>query len=994
MGQAQLPISRLWTVFPPGGKAGSSFEVVVTGLDLDDASQIYFSHSNLVARPKIVEATGYPDPNRMVVTIATNVPPGVYEARVAGRFGLSNPRAFAVGDLPELAQSPTNHAPASASEIPLGHVVNGHADPAASDFYKFHLARGERALIECQAKAIDSRLDPVLVLFDEAGREVESNRKGGLLDFMALAPGTYTLQVHDIVYRGGIEFFYRLVVGTGPYIDFIFPPSGAPGTKGHFVVYGRNLPGGAPAEGLAIDGKPLERLAVEIELPADPAAQQRLVTSTLVRPADSFLDGVEYRLHSPRGVSNPVLLSFASAPVIAEQAANGKPEAAQPVTLPCEFVGQFHPNGDQDWIAFAAKKGAIYWLEVFSQRLGFPTDPFVLVQRVVPGDQSAEKVSDVQEMTGTDANIGDAVYNTATRDPAWRFEVKEDGNYRVGIRNLFGRTSSSPRHLYRLSLRNENPDFRLVAMAQAPPTTKKDSKELVVWTPFLRRGETTAVKVMASRRDNFNGEITVTAEGLPPGVRGAEARIAAGQSSTLLLLTASEDAPGWLGPVKILGKAKLGDSELVREARGGSMIWNVGDPAAEIVESRMTRDFVLAVAGNETAPISIEPDPAKIWEMSVAGKLSIPLKVARRGEFNAAVKLKAFGVPALESVKEIEVDGKTNRTVLEIDLAQSKIPVGTHTVYLQTQTAGKYLNNPAGAKAAEEEAKQAKQTAADAQAAAKKAEDSRKAAEKAAGEASAEAKTATEAFTAAAKLSAAAEADLKAATEKASALNGASEPPADTSDLAAATKRAAARALEEAAVKSKHFLETRAAAETKARQAAAKSGAALEAKKASEQAEAQLGRQAKNAEAKSAAAADRAKQATQKAQPKDVTVLVYSAPIELKVTPAPLRLASSVLAGQVEQGGKIRIPISLTRLYNFHDAVELSLISPKGVDGLSAAKLTIPQDQIQADFLIEAAAGATPGDHPLIIQAMLKFNNQPLQVDQPVKVTVIPLAKK
>ena len=45
-------------------------------------------------------------------------------------------------------------------------------------------------------------------------------------------------------------------------------------------------------------------------------------------------------------------------------------------------------------------------------------------------------------------------------------------------------------------------------------------------------------------------------------------------------------------------------------------------------------------------------------------------------------------------------------------------------------------------------------------------------------------------------------------------------------------------------------------------------------------------------------------------------------------------------------------------------------------------------------MLIEAAADATPGDHQVIIQAMLKFNNQPLQVDQRIALKVMPIAKK
>ena len=58
---AQLPVTRLATVFPPGGQAGTTFEVALTGADLDDASQLLFSHPNISGKPRIIEATGAPD---------------------------------------------------------------------------------------------------------------------------------------------------------------------------------------------------------------------------------------------------------------------------------------------------------------------------------------------------------------------------------------------------------------------------------------------------------------------------------------------------------------------------------------------------------------------------------------------------------------------------------------------------------------------------------------------------------------------------------------------------------------------------------------------------------------------------------------------------------------------------------------------------------------------------------------------------------------------
>jgi len=179
-----------------------------------------------------------------------------------------------------------------------------------------------------------------------------------------------------------------------------------PGTKNKYDLYGRNLPGGATTQLKSVDGKPLEQLAVEIELPGDSAARQRLITGLPLKPADAVLDGIEYRLSTSKGVSNPVLLSFATAPVVIEQEPNDKPERAQKISLPCEVAGQFYPAGDSDWFSFEAKKDEIYWVELFSRRLGSPTASFALVQRVTKNDKGEEKVSDALEIYGSDTNIG------------------------------------------------------------------------------------------------------------------------------------------------------------------------------------------------------------------------------------------------------------------------------------------------------------------------------------------------------------------------------------------------------------------------------------------------------------------------------------------------------------------------------------------------------------------------------------------------------------
>jgi hypothetical protein len=839
--QAQLPIARLSTVFPPGGRIGSTFDVSLTGADLDDASQLLFSHPNIISKPKLIEATGQSDPNKFTISVGADVPPGVYEARAAGRFGVSNPRAFVVGDLPEVISPTTNHTVAAASAVALGTVVNAHADASAVDYFQFGAGKGQRILIECVAQEIDSRMDAALLVCDITGKELERSRRGNLLDFTAPADGKYILKVHDFTYRGGDEYFYRLIVSTGPHLDYIFPPSGMAGVKSQFDLYGRNLPGGMPAADLSVDGKPLEKLTVEIEIPNDPAAQAASAGVSL-KPASSVLDAIEYRLRTPLGTSNPILLSLATSPVVSEQEPNSKPGEAQRIALPCEVVGQFHPANDQDCFTFDATTGDTYWIEIFAARLGLPTDPFMLVQRVTKNDKGEESISNIQELYDSEANIGGPEFNTSSRDPAWRFEVKETGTYRIQVRDLFGRLKSSPRHVYRLSLRKESPDFRLVALPQAPPPLIKDAKEAQLWIPFLRRGETIPIKVLALRRDNFNGEIVLSAEGLPKGVTCSPAVIETNQNSKLLLLTAAANAEGWSGPIRIVGKGKIGDSQILRPARAASITWTVPDYNNEAIPSRLTRDLFLAVSSAESAPLTVEPAENKAWEVAAGAKLQVPLKVLRQGDFNESLKLKANGVGALDSLKELDVDSKTNAVMLEIDLAQQKLPPGAQTFYLQAQTKGKYRNNPEAAKAAEEAAKEAEKLATDSLAEVKKAGETLATATKAAEEAASEAK-------------------------------------------ATAEKLDSARAAAEETPASDELVSARNAVDGEASAAAEKTRQATDAKIAAAKAAEEAAAQAKVAETKKGEAAERAKKATEKAQPKDVTITLYSAPITVVVRP-------------------------------------------------------------------------------------------------------------
>jgi hypothetical protein len=689
---AQLPAARVTALFPPGGRAGTSVDVTVTGVDLDGATELRFSQSGITAK-----AAGESDSTtdrKFTIIIGPDVPVGGYEARFVGTYGISNSRTFVVGDQPEAIRGPATDKP-GATPLVVGSVVSARCTAGVIDSYSLELKSGQRVLFDCAARSIDSKMLPILVLLDSGSREVDRSRHGGLLDFTAPTDGNYTLQVHDLLYRGGPEYFYRLSAGIGPHLDAVFPPAGQPGTKAKYTLYGRNLPGGTKSDFRASDGKALDQLDVEIELPADPSAPQRLDAAALAGTTGAATDAIAYRLTSGTGSSNPVLIGLVRSPLLTEQEPNDKPEQAQKLSPPCEVAGRFYPRGDQDYFTFDAAKGDVYWIEVFSERLGLPTDPYVLVQKVTKNDKGVEQASDVQELAAVETNAGGPAFRTSTRDAAYRLESKDGGTYRLLVRDLFNTAHDNAALVYRLSIRKEQPDFRLLAVPVAG-----QNNEVPLSPPYLRKGGALPLRLVVVRQDGFNGEVRVEAEGLPGDIKGGGTTIPAGESIGSLVLAAGDNAAAWCGPVRIVAHAKLNDQDVTREARIGAVVWPSNQNTQEPAISRLAQDFSLAISGDEKEPLAFDVAD-KPYEVTAGGKVQIAVKVRRDAQMKAPLKVRAGGLSAMNNNgKEMTLSPEASEGTLEIDLSQQKLSPGTYTFFLQTQAPVKYERNepPSGDK--------------------------------------------------------------------------------------------------------------------------------------------------------------------------------------------------------------------------------------------------------------------------------------------------------
>lgn len=696
---AQLPLAKLLWIFPPGAASGFTNDVTIGGSDLDDPVGLRFSDSRISAQLKPGTA------NQFQVIVPPEVPESLVDVRFVGRFGISNPRAFRISHGPVSVQT-ANHrqmddAPLLARDTPV--FAKAYAN--AASLYRFEAAAGERLFVRTADGILDSRLVPNLKVMTSKGRELANVRRRSLLDFKAPTNGTYYLQVNDHLFRGGDEFGYSLTLTTAPQVEFAVPNVLRRGATNRVTLFGRGLSNGVVSSVTGADGVFLEKLDLDIVSPLE-ASPLSETAEFLARPASARLSDESWiwRWNGPTGKSNPVQFTLTALPVFV-----ARDDAPLEVVPPSEVSGLFPKSGHLAVATFKATKGDVLWLEVFGDRLGQPCDPHVVVQRQQSGKDEAGKplYADFRELADTEQNNGDREWNTSHRDSMVRFEISETDSFRMLVRDLFHPGAGSVQFPYRLSIRRESPDFDLVALAIPPPRIG-DDRNIHITPVTLRRGQTTAVRVVALRRDGFEGDIELVPMSLPIGVTSAPAKIRSGENVGTVLLTATREATG-SGLLVVEGRGKVGEQNRIHRALSSTVVWPVPDFNNQHAVSRFNREAVVSVIEAEYAPVSVTVGDGRTVEVAADGKISLPVEVKREGDFNGAFNLKVLGHPGVEKAKEIALAEKATHAAAEWNVADLGLPAGTHSLWLHGTVAGKYRNQPEALAEAEKELKQAEQ---------------------------------------------------------------------------------------------------------------------------------------------------------------------------------------------------------------------------------------------------------------------------------------------
>lgn len=668
---AELPSARLDRLFPLGASQGASVEVEVQGPDIDDAKELIFDHPGIKAQ--------FLKDRKFQVKVEEKVPVGTYDCWLVGRFGISNPRLFAISrGFKDLLEKEPNDDATQAQSVELNTIVHGNSDNSREDLFRFKAAKNQRITITCNAEKLDSQLDAVLFLMDANGRQLASNGdydgRDPFLDFQAPDAGEYVVKLHDLSFRGGQP--YRLIISDKPHLENVFPRAVRADSKAEVMAFGRNLGKASSKSKWSIQDRVLDELKIQVAPPKDilslgkyrflehPSSHSVLPTAATCT-LNGFQDSVD--VDDITLITSPILVTPHE--VVLEAEPNNNSSQAQKIGLPAVVSGRFDQERDGDWFEIEPKETGAYNVEVYCERIAGRADPYLLIQ-----DEKGAKVVELDDfghrMNGFDGHL---------RDPSGPVNLNANRKYHVFVQDRYKRGGA--RFQYVISIAKQEFDYFVAS---------KHSQNPGPGGLNLNRGGTAYLNLVIHQRGP-NSPITVRAEGLPPGVH-AEPMFQRDNSRGLMVFRADKDAKDCTVPIRLIASSKRGEELLEREVRPYTRVWN----EQNLASSRPMKQQWLTV--RETSPFALAFEKPKA-EVKAGEKVELTVKLDRLWpDFKSQMTLQALEFPNNIKMSNVVIAADKNEAKVTLEAQQNSQP-GEYSVAISGQAQVPFSKDPKAAKA-------------------------------------------------------------------------------------------------------------------------------------------------------------------------------------------------------------------------------------------------------------------------------------------------------
>ena len=170
--------------------------------------------------------------------------------------------------------------------------------------------------------------------------------------------------------------------------------------------------------------------------------------------------------------------------------------------------------------------------------------------------------------------------------------------------------------------------------------------------------------------------VTLTAEGLPPGVHFLPTTIPT-DTRGVFVLWSDEGTAEWTGGIKLFANYKRGEQQIKQEVRPYTRVWNDAKGT-----SRPTRE--LAASVREKASFSVAPEKDRI-DAKPGDKIELKVQLKRLWpEFTAEVKLLPLAFPGEFQMPETAIPAGASEATVTIKV-QEGAQSGEFTLALQAQ---------------------------------------------------------------------------------------------------------------------------------------------------------------------------------------------------------------------------------------------------------------------------------------------------------------------
>jgi hypothetical protein len=556
--------------------------------------------------------------NEVIATLkaAPDCKIGLHAFRLRTPSGVSEIRTFAITRFPVIAEAADHGSRDTAQRVELNSTISGIMELGDCDYYAVVLSKGQRLTAEVEGIRLGVGLtDTVITVYGPDGQELASVddtalfRQDPFVSLLAPTEGTYTIEVRDTTSGGGSNNAYLLHVGTFPRPAAIFPPGGKAETDLTLTWL----------------GSPDGQQTMQLQLPKEFAAFELF-------PSDR---------HGTAPTPHPFRIS--PFPNVNEEEPNDDfRKTPSAVAWPVAFNGIIAKDGDVDHFRFRAKKGDEIVIQAYAYRIGTPVDTVV----------------EILDSQGARVAIND---DDATHDSALQLTIPADGEYIVRVSDK--RHQGGPGYIYRVEL--DHPKRGLVVFA--PERTRKSQDRQVIAVP--RGNRVTAY--LAVRRDDVAGPVTLTASGLPTGVKVDLGTIPADEYLLPVVFEAAADAPLGGRLVSIRGTCRDGENTVTGEfVHKVPLVRGPGDSAIQsLVLDR------LAVVVVEESPLQVSVLPPTT-PLATDGTLDITVRIQRAKDFTDAVEVNFPALPpGVEAPTAVVIPPEKNEATVTL-VASPEAEVG------------------------------------------------------------------------------------------------------------------------------------------------------------------------------------------------------------------------------------------------------------------------------------------------------------------------------